>query len=111
MAVRKSPDQNYVGGESDVRDENGKPVKPMITTPSLNADWFKSMMEDPQYQMSVDQVQNAVRKANNGEPLGVRQSRVIAAMLDHITGERTAEAELNYAREQLRLSCIHLFTW
>lgn len=70
-------------------------------TPTVNPEWFQRMNETPGYQMSVKQVQNAVRKVLNGEPLGVRQARVVATMLGEITGQRTDPAQIDYAQEQL----------
>lgn len=96
------PDLNFVGGESDVRDAQGRPQAPMVRTPSLNPEWFQNLMSDSNYSMSVKKVQNAVTKAIAGDRLGVRQARVIGAMLDNIHGERMDS--LAYAREQLNIA-------
>lgn len=98
------PDPNYKTGESDVRDENGRPQAPLVRTPSLNPEWFQSLMADKDYNMPVEQVQNAVKKANKGEHLGVRQARVVEAMLNNVADERTSGANMEYAREQLRMA-------
>ena len=75
-------------------------------TPSVNPDWYKSMMEDPDYQLSggVKGVWGAIEKALSGDRLGVRQSRVIEAMLDNMQSERSDAANLDYARSQLQLA-------
>ena len=97
-------DPNYAPGESDPRDANGRPIIPMIRPPSNNPQWFQSLMENKELSMSVEDVQNAVKKANAGEKLGVRQQRVVSAMIDTITEERTSDQEMDYAREQLSIS-------
>ena len=74
---------------------------PVIKTPSINPQWFQSMAETPETKMTVKQVQNAVKKALAGKKLGIRQHRVITAMLDQITGERTDPKEMAYVREEL----------
>ena len=104
VGVSLVPDPNFIGGESDVRDEQGRPEAPMVRTESLNPEWFQSLMEDDHYSMSVGKVKNAVEKAVSGERLGVRQARVIGAMLNNIEGERTSRESMDYAREQLRIT-------
>lgn len=96
------PDHNFIGGETDVRDENGRPQAPLVRTPSLNPDWFQSLMQDSNYQMSVEKIRQAADKAIAGDRLGVRQARVLGAVLDHITTERLEAVD--YVREQLRIA-------
>lgn len=69
-------------------------------TPSVNPGWFQGL-RGTEAQMSVKQVQNAVRKALNGEALGVRQARVVGIMLDEVTGARTEQPNIDHAKEQL----------
>jgi len=96
------PDYNYVGGESDPRDDQGRPQAPMVRTPSLNPKWFQSLMADSNYSMDIPKIRNAVTKAVAGERLGVKQARVVGAILDHVTEERVDAAA--FAREQLRVA-------
>lgn len=96
------PDHNFVGGESDTRDDQGRPQAPLVRTPSMNPDWYQRLMEDSNYQMSVEKVRKAADKAIAGERLGVRQARVIGAILDQITAERLDSLE--YARNQLQVA-------
>ncbi|HFD88263.1 MAG TPA: diguanylate cyclase, partial [Gammaproteobacteria bacterium] len=95
------PDMNYTPGESDPWDENGVPIRPKVRASSLNPEWFQSMMTDPEYKMSVAKVKSAVKKAIKGKPLGVRQARVVAGILDKVQDDRTSPANMDYAREQL----------
>lgn len=78
------------------QDENGT-----ITgrTPSLNPDWFKGMNETDETKMTVVATRLAVQKALAGERLGVREARVIGAMLDEITGQRQEQVE--FVRREL----------
>lgn len=88
------------GGISYVRNERGDIAG---RTPSLNADWFKAVGENPETSMSVEDTQAAITKALSGEKLGVRQARVVSAALDAISGERGAFArELQAMRENAR---------
>lgn len=99
-ALRQMAKELVKGGDvSYVRDQNG-----VITgrTPSVNPEWFKSMNQDPDLSMSTDQVKSAVNKSLAGERLGVRERRVVGAMLDIITGER--EASVDYARRELEVA-------
>ncbi len=66
--------------------------------PSRNPPWFQAL-GGTDAEMSVKGVRNAVQQALDGKPLGVRQERVVGAMLDEISGKR-AEG-VDYAREQL----------
>lgn len=88
------------GGVSYVRDSNDRIVK---RTPSLNADWFKSLNENSETSMSVEDTQAAIKRALAGEKLGVRQLRVVGAALDTIGEERGSYArELRAMRENAR---------
>ena len=58
--------------------------------PSLNPPWFQSMAAAEK--ISVKQLRGAVKVALAGNPLGVRQKRVIEGMLDDIE-ERLAQSE------------------
>lgn len=88
------------GGVSYVRDSNDRIVK---RTPSLNADWFKSLNENPETSMSVEDTQAAIKRALSGEKLGVRQLRVVGVALDTIGEERGSYArELRAMRENAR---------
>ena len=69
-------------------------------TPSVNPEWFQNMNMDPDYRMSVEKVQNAINKAITGKKLGVREQRVVQALVDTITDERLAQVD--YAREDLQ---------
>ncbi len=84
------------GGVTYIYDENDVIIG---RTGSVNPDWFQSMNADPDYRMSVRQVQNAVNKAVRGRPLGVRETRVVQAMTDMITERRLQDVD--YARDQL----------
>lgn len=72
--------------------------------PSSNPQWFQILNTDPDTRMSVRQVQNAVEKAVTGKKLGVRQARVVQAMLDEISGMRLSPGEMDYARQMLEES-------
>lgn len=88
------------GDVSYVRDENDQIVG---RTPSVNPDWFKAMSEDSELSMSTDDVKNAVDKALKAERLGVRQARVVGAMLDNMTGRREEYArKLQAQRDSVR---------
>ncbi len=86
------------GGITYIADENDVIIG---RTPSENPAWFQALNQDPEYSMSVKQVRNAVEKALKGLPLGVRQARVVQAMLAEITGQRLEPATMDYARQQL----------
>jgi len=75
------PDENFVRGEGD---SGNVPLK---RTPSLNPDWAQTILQEEE--ISVKDVNNAVKQALAGKKLGVRQSRVITSLLDQATGERT----------------------
>ena len=84
------------GGIAYKQDENGT-----ITgrTPSLNPAWYQSIQQNPDYKMSVAQVKDAVKKALAGEKLGVREARMVGAMIDQMHGERSEQVD--YAKQQL----------
>lgn len=90
------------GGVSYVRNDND-----VITgrTASVNPDWFQSMSGDSELSMSTDGVKTAVDLALKGRRLGVRQARVVGAMLDTITGKREDYARiLRSQRDAVRAS-------
>jgi diguanylate cyclase (GGDEF)-like protein len=79
--------------------------------PSLNPEWFKRMNTDPDYTMSVKDVQAAVEKALAGKRLGMRQARIVQSMIDQIESRRTdpdniafVKAELKNARDMRQLA-------
>ena len=82
------PDEMAIRGEGDVS-------VPMKRTPSLNPPWAQAILSDES--VTVNDMSKAVNAALSGEKLGVRQARVVSAMLDQITGERTAPAVVEYA--------------
>ncbi len=86
------------GGVAYVRDERGTVTG---RTPSVNPDWFKGMSESPEHQMTVAQVKNAVQKALDNQPLGVREARVVSLMLNEVKGERTSPGNMEYVRNEL----------
>lgn len=63
--------------------------------------WYQQAQTNPDLQMPVKQTQDAVQKALSGQPLGVRESRVIEFMLDQVTGQRVDPLNIDYARQQL----------
>ncbi len=69
------------------------------TTPSVNPPWFQALAAETEFKGSVSDYQRAVAKALSGERLGVRQERIVRAMLDEVTGERTDYAKS--VREQM----------
>lgn len=77
---------------------------PVQRLPSLNPEWFKRMNADPEYTMSVKNVQAAVDKALKGERMGVRQARVVDGILAEIEGKRTEPDEIGFKREELARS-------
>lgn len=62
-----------------------------IRTPSLNPDWFKSLVAEEGVSKKI--VEKARNKALAGEKLGVREARIVKSMLDQITGEREQDAD------------------
>ena len=80
------------------RDERGDVVG---RTPSQNPQWFQDLNMVPELRMSVKKVWKAVEKAITGKRLGVREIRVIQAMLNDIQDQRTAPEEMDAARQQL----------
>lgn len=86
------------GNVSPILDENERIVG---RTPSINPPWFQTMNEEGDFQMSVNDVRNAVEKALTGQRLGVRQARVVGYMLDSVTDARVDPENLEYARELL----------
>jgi len=62
--------------------------------PSQNPQWFQHLG------LTVAQVQHATKKALDGKPLGAREARAVAGMLDEIQAGRTADVELAFARER-----------
>lgn len=88
------PDHRYRPGESDKPGE-----RPMIRTPPVNPSWVQSIIGDNG--ISVAEVKKAAAKSLRGEPLGVRQARVVSQILDQIAEERTSPAEMDAARRQL----------
>lgn len=83
--------------ESDPLGQGGEVIGRM---PSMNPEWFQDMGGTDLY-MPPRAINNAIKKALNGERLGVRQARVVEYMLDVITDTRTGPAEMNHAREML----------
>ena len=77
------------------------PSEETTRTPSVNPEWFQSMMNQPDYKMSVQEVWKARDKALAGERLGVRQQRVVEGILDQVTQDRITN-ELPLAREALQ---------
>lgn len=68
--------------------------------PSINPQWFQTLAADEH--VTVKEVKTAVSKALAGERLGARQQRVVRAILDDITDERTAPENMIEAQRQRR---------
>lgn len=79
---------------------------PVTRTPSQNPAWYQSMMEVPDLSLSVKQVKSAIRKTLNGEKLGIREARVIQAMLNYageeMAGERESRSEVAASLREVR---------
>lgn len=86
------------GGVSFVRDDNDVIVG---RTPSESPPWFQSMSQEPDFSMSVRQVRRAVEKALTGQPMGVRQARVVEYMLESVVDARVDPDNISFVREQL----------
>ncbi len=67
--------------------------------PSINPDWFQAMNEQAETKTTVEETEAAVQKALDGEKLGVRQARIVGAMLDNITEARGGQVD--HAKAQL----------
>ena len=79
-----------------------KPVNeldPIKRTKSQNPEWFQDIAT--QESITVEQTQAAVKKALNGEKLGVREARVITGMLDTLSGERTDPANIEFIKAEI----------
>ena len=83
------PDETAIRGEGDVG------AAPMKRTPSLNPPWAQAILSGEN--VTVKDINAAVNTALAGEKLGARQARVVTAMLDQVTGERTAPEVVEYA--------------
>jgi hypothetical protein len=77
---------------------------PVKRSPSLNPEWFQRMAADPETSMPVAEVKNAVKKAVAGDRLGLRQMRVVEAMLGELTQERTAPDRIKSVKKELELA-------
>lgn len=73
------PDQNYMGGESDKRNDDGSYEVPMKKQPSMNPSWFQNWDKRG---MTVEGVQNLINKMLEGKRLGSRQKEMAAELLD-----------------------------
>jgi len=100
VALAALADELVVGGQAGIPiyDDNDRIIS---RTPSVNPEWFQSLNTEPSTSMSVKRVRNAVEKALDGRKLGVREARVVAAMLDVVTESRTHPENLAYVRQEL----------
>lgn len=87
-----APDQDYKPGESDKRNDDGSYEVPLKRTPSLNPDWFQTMMANREVP-SVAWAKNAVEKSLAGKRLSDKQKRFVGNLFDIIEGE---EADANF---------------
>jgi hypothetical protein len=90
-----------VGGDFTQPELSPDKQDPVRRTKSQNPQWFQRMVQDPELAVSVAQTKEAVRKALAGERLGVREARVVTALLYEITDQRIDPRNIEYARKEL----------
>ncbi len=102
--IQLIPDVEYKGGLSDRRNDDGTVELPMRRTKSLNDSWFQSMAANPSTSMSVAEVKKTVAKALEGKrKLGIKESRVIKAMLGVVSDGRIDPNRVDEAKKKLQM--------
>lgn len=80
------------------REPRRGPIEVVGRVSSANPEWFQRMQDIPELRMTVEDTQKAIDKAVAGEKLGVRQQRVVQALLDDITAGRTTGEDFEAGR-------------
>jgi hypothetical protein len=84
------PDQNYQGGESDPRNDDGTAIAPTVRTPSTNPAWMQGIVANEK--VGLPYIENAIAKAKAGKRLGAKQQRIIDTMKAEAADRNAAPA-------------------